>query len=76
MSAQTIGPLRVTALGRGEGPAVLLCHGFGAPGDDLAALARVVDAGPGVRWFFPEAPLALDWGGRAWWESTSCGCRR
>ncbi len=68
MSSQTIGPLRVTALGRGEGPAILLCHGFGAPGDDLVAFARAVDAGPGVRWFFPEAPIALGFGGRAWWE--------
>ncbi|MEJ7730262.1 MAG: hypothetical protein WKG00_13720 [Polyangiaceae bacterium] len=73
-----LGPLRVTAAGGsdhqggGDGPAVLLCHGFGAPGDDLVPFARVVDAGRDVRWFFPEAPLALDlgWGvaGRAWWH--------
>jgi len=68
MPVQTIGSLRVTTLGRGDGPAVLLCHGFGAAGDDLVPLAREVDAGPGVRWFFPEAPLELAWGGRAWWE--------
>jgi phospholipase/carboxylesterase len=68
MPQQTIGPLRVTTFGSGDGPAILLCHGFGAPGDDLVALARVIDAGSGVRWFFPEAPLALAWGGRAWWE--------
>jgi phospholipase/carboxylesterase len=68
MQTIPIGPLAVRALGNGEGPAILLCHGFGAPGDDLVALARAIDAGPGVRWFFPEAPLELDWGGRAWWE--------
>jgi phospholipase/carboxylesterase len=68
MAASTIGPLRVASLGRGDGPAILLCHGFGAPGDDLVPLARAVDAGAGVRWFFPEAPIALGWGGRAWWE--------
>jgi phospholipase/carboxylesterase len=68
MPASTIGPLRVASLGRGDGPAILLCHGFGAPGDDLVPLARAIDAGPGVRWFFPEAPLALGWGGKAWWE--------
>lgn len=77
MKTAMMGPLRVHATGGsdgeggGDGPAVLLCHGFGAPGDDLVALARVVDAGRGVRWFFPEAPLALDLGygmmGRAWW---------
>ncbi len=61
-------PCRIVALGRGDGPAILLCHGFGAPGDDLVSLARAVDAGSGVRWFFPEAPLELGWGGRAWWE--------
>jgi phospholipase/carboxylesterase len=68
MVSPMIGPLRVTALGRGDGPAILLCHGYGAPGGDLVSLARVIDAGAGVRWFFPEAPLELGWGGRAWWN--------
>jgi|HubBroStandDraft_2_1064218.scaffolds.fasta_scaffold399431_1 phospholipase/carboxylesterase len=68
MQILEIGPLTVRALGSGEGPAILLCHGFGAPGDDLVPLARAVDVGPGVRWFFPAAPLELEWGGRAWWE--------
>jgi phospholipase/carboxylesterase len=71
------GPLLVRATGGddrdggGDGPAIVLCHGFGAPGDDLVALARVIDAGPGVRWFFPEAPGEVDLGfgqrGRMWW---------
>jgi phospholipase/carboxylesterase len=47
---------------------VVLLHGFGAPGDDLVALAGEIDAP--VRFVFPEAPLEL--GGlygnaRAWW---------
>src|SRR5215207_2977582 len=47
---------------------VVLLHGFGAPGDDLVALAEAIDAP--VRFVFPEAPLEL--GGvygnaRAWW---------
>jgi phospholipase/carboxylesterase len=72
------GPLRVRAAGGsdrdggGPGPAIVLCHGYGAPGDDLCALHRVIDAGPGIRWLFPEAPLSLDVGmgmtGRAWWN--------
>lgn len=69
MQTTKVGPLTVRSLGPsgGDGPAILLCHGFGAPGDDLVALAGAIDAGP-VRWFFPEAPIALDWGGgRAWW---------
>lgn len=57
--------------GGGDGPAIVLCHGFGAPGDDLVPLWREIDAGRGVRWFFPEAPLRLDLGfggdARAWW---------
>ena len=48
---------------------VVLLHGFGAPGDDLVALADYLGA-PKVGWAFPEAPLEL--GGmygdaRAWW---------
>lgn len=47
---------------------VVLLHGFGAPGDDLVALADAIRAP--VRFVFPEAPLEL--GGlygdaRAWW---------
>jgi phospholipase/carboxylesterase len=53
----------------GDGPlTVVLLHGFGAPGDDLVALAQYIRAP--VRFVFPEAPLEL--GGlygdsRAWW---------
>lgn len=55
---------------------VVLCHGFGAPGDDLVSigqeLARAVPSlGQSVRFVFPQAPLSLDasgWGdSRAWW---------
>ncbi len=48
---------------------VVLLHGFGAPGDDLVALAQVLDAR--ARFVFPEAPLSLGpmyGGGRAWWQ--------
>jgi phospholipase/carboxylesterase len=54
--------LRVRTVGAGDGPAIILCHGYGAPGDDLVGLARAIDAGPGTRWFFPEAPLEVDVG--------------
>ncbi|MFZ5438868.1 MAG: alpha/beta hydrolase [Myxococcota bacterium] len=55
--------------------AVILCHGFGAPGTDLVdlgpELARRVPALADVRFYFPAAPLSLGelgWGdSRAWW---------
>jgi phospholipase/carboxylesterase len=56
--------------GGGDGPLVVLLHGFGAPGDDLVSLARVIDAPQGTRFAFPQAPLELgrEYGdGRAWW---------
>ncbi len=54
--------------------AVILCHGFGAPGDDLVGLApelvKAVPALRDVRFYFPAAPLTLEMGfgdSRAWW---------
>jgi phospholipase/carboxylesterase len=56
--------------GGGDGPALVLLHGFGAPGEDLVALWRVLDVPAGTRFVFPAAPLelpALFGAGRAWW---------
>lgn len=56
--------------GSGEGPLVVLLHGFGAPGDDLVALWRYFNLPNEVRFLFPAAPLQLDMGfgdARAWW---------
>lgn len=51
--------------------AVVLCHGFGAPGDDLVGLyGELVHMRPELarqRFIFPEAPLSLGPGSRAWW---------
>lgn len=53
--------------------AVILCHGFGAPGDDLVPLAsEMLQWKPEfskVAFVFPAAPLVLDPGydARAWW---------
>lgn len=56
--------------------AVILCHGYGAPGEDLVGLAEpLIDALGAVasrfRFVFPAAPLQPPelavYGGRAWW---------
>lgn len=60
--------------GGGEGPMLVLLHGFGAPGDDLVPLARQLPVDRSVRFAFPAAPHALDSGlppeasGREWWH--------
>ncbi len=57
--------------------AVVLCHGYGAPGTDLVPLSWEVTArnprlSDFVHWVFPAAPLHLDqvgaFDGRAWWH--------
>lgn len=70
----TLGGLRVRILGGpdgrggGDGPVVVLLHGYGAPGDDLVGLARRLDVDPTVRFVLPEAPLEIGGAGRAWWR--------
>jgi phospholipase/carboxylesterase len=56
--------------GGGDGPMLVLLHGYGAPGEDLVPLARQLVVAPNVRFAFPAAPVALDGSGsaRAWWE--------
>jgi phospholipase/carboxylesterase len=57
--------------GGGSGPMLVLCHGYGAPGDDLVPLG--LELGPTVRFACPAAPGVLQMGlpaalsGRAWW---------
>lgn len=55
---------------------VILCHGFGAPGDDLVSvgahlLMQFPELEDQVQFIFPAAPLSLAEmgmpGGRAWW---------
>ncbi len=78
--AASLGPLSATIVedsAREGAPAfvVVLCHGYGAPADDLVGLAgEIVRGSPwlagAVQFVFPGAPLALDnvpFGGRAWW---------
>ena len=56
--------------GGGDGPFVVLLHGFGAPGDDLVSLWLALNVPRGTRFLFPEGPLSLHMGfgdSRAWW---------
>ncbi|HVR20517.1 MAG TPA: hypothetical protein VMS65_12495 [Polyangiaceae bacterium] len=59
--------------GGGDGPLLVLFHGFGAPGTDLVPLWRALRVPPEVRFAFPAAPLILDpsvppeGSPRAWW---------
>jgi len=56
--------------GGGNGPVVMLLHGFGAPGVDLVPLADWLAVPIGTRFIFPEGPLSLSMGfgdSRAWW---------
>lgn len=58
MDSKTVGPLRariVRNTSKSEGMTLVLLHGFGAPGDDLAGLADVIAAPPGTTMVFPEA---------------------
>jgi len=55
--------------------AVVLCHGFGAPGTDLVGLAQELaeltpDSAAETAYLFPEGPLDMGgygFPGRAWW---------
>ncbi len=76
MKVEQIGGLKVRLTGGsdgrggGTGPAVVLLHGWGAPGDDLVPLGSEIDAPTGTRFVFPEAPLPLQMGfgnSRGWW---------
>ena len=76
MRTLELGPLKARVLGGpdgnggGHGPVVVLCHGFGAPGDDLVPLSGVLGVPEEMRFVFPEAPLELSLGfgeSRAWW---------
>lgn len=77
MTQQTLAGLECRILDAAEPElAVILCHGFGAPGTDLVPLGpeilTLADALDGrVQFVFPAAPLQLDEhglpGGRAWW---------
>lgn len=46
---------------------IVCFHGYGADMRDLAPLAFETPVKKPFSWFFPDAPTALEWGGKAWW---------
>lgn len=68
-----LGCILVDALAEGSSPslAIVLCHGYGAPGTDLVPLgSELLSLRPELAQqallVFPAAPLELGFGGRAW----------
>jgi phospholipase/carboxylesterase len=61
--------VRVSGMREDErgGVAVIVLHGWGAPGTDLVPLADALQR-PGARFFVPAGPLPEIGGGRAWWH--------
>ena len=77
MKRDRIAGLDVVLAGGSEGgptgsPIVVLLHGFGAPGEDLVALQRVLAVPRETQFVFPAAPIALAMmpgvDSRAWWN--------
>ncbi len=69
-TAGTMGGLDVQIVGVEEGgvPAVVLLHGYGAPGKDLVPLAQeLAELAPNIRYVIPEAPFSAGLG-RSWWN--------
>jgi len=68
---RTLGGLDVVERGSGDGPQVVLLHGYGAPAEDLVPLAWHMKAPPGTRFVCPAAPIELGLpfaDARAWWH--------
>lgn len=78
MKTEKLGPLLVhctsTVDSAPNRPALILLHGYGAPGDDLVGLWPGLRLPEGTRGFFPEAPRLLPLSqlpfleARAWWD--------
>ena len=66
---EVFGPGDAT-VGVGEGPVVVVLHGYGADMNDLAPLWQVLGGPPGTRWIFPNGPIRVPlgphWHGQAW----------
>ncbi len=73
------GGLEVVTAGQGDGPAVILLHGYGTPADDLVPLAHALlrdSRLSKLRFVMPAGPLPLPDGGRMWWPLAPRPVRR
>lgn len=66
----SFGGLEAVALGEATHGTIVMLHGYGANMHDLVPIAGAMSGLQGVRWIFPQAPLAmpspLAGGSRAW----------
>lgn len=59
-----------------DAPSIVIFHGYGANGADLAPIAQELTLDKPTRWLFPDAPLTLSWGGRAWFPIDAADIER
>jgi phospholipase/carboxylesterase len=72
--APPFGGLETEVVGDGDGPVVVLLHGYGTPGDDLVPLARELSRDPRLgthRFVMPEGRLSRGFDSRMWWPIPS-----
>ncbi len=64
-----IGPLKVIDVGEEKNaPTIVLFHGYGASGSDLAPVSAETPLDFPAHWIFPDAPKRTHFGGLAWFE--------
>ncbi len=64
-----IGPLKVIEVGEAKnGPTIVLFHGYGASGSDLAPVSAETPLDFPAHWVFPDAPNRTHLGGLAWFH--------
>lgn len=62
--------------GGGDGPVVVMLHGYGAPADDLVGLSSILAGGnTELRFAFPAGPIDA-MSGRAWWALDAAAVAR
>ncbi len=64
-----IGPLKAIEIGEAKkGPTIVLFHGYGASGSDLAPVSAETPLDFPAHWIFPDAPNRTSFGGLAWFQ--------